>query len=161
MTVQATGQCAHNSTISALTLHSVDRDSSLRLCHADRPWLDEYLCPSSHSQSRELLSSFLKGNRGYDFPQGQFFMVTSCPGLEADVLGVSVSHSIERQDISSARTNRQLIQLPAKALVAGQMNARVDVIASSFMIWSGYHIIFPPNILRHLDILTVSCFRKG
>lgn len=88
-------------------------------------------------------------------------MVTSCPGLEADVLGVSVSHSIERQVISSARTNRQLFQLPAKALVAGQMNARVDVIAPSFMIWSGYHIIFPPNIRRHLSILAVSCFRKG
>lgn len=157
--MQAPGQCARNSTISGLTLHSVDRGSSLRLCHADWPWRDEYL--SSHSQTRELLSSFLERNKGYDFPQWQFFIVTSCPGLEADVVGVTASHSVEGQAISSARTNRQLIQLPAEALVAGQMSARVDVIAPSFMIWSGYHIISPPNILRHLNFLTVSCFRKG
>ena len=88
-------------------------------------------------------------------------MVTSCPGLEADAVGVSVSHSVEGQAISSARTKRQLIQLPAEALVAGQMSARVDVIAPSFVIWSGYHIISPPNIPRHLNFLTVPCFRKG
>lgn len=67
---------------------------------------------------------------------------------------------IERQVISNARTNRQLIQLPTKTPIAGQLNSRADVISPSFRIWLGYHVISPVNLLRHLNFLIVFVLRR-